>query len=118
MNEHVAATTTDNSPVVGVAVGIANFLTTSTGKHYGSFHDKLARRHKLDREKRRRKAKLRACLKKKGASCLPSLTNQRLARHIRQEINCAVNQFYADRAGYQIAYEDLACVPCAFGRGA
>jgi len=107
VNEHVAAATTDNSPVVGVDVGIANFLTTSTGKRYGSFHGKLARRHKLDREKRRRKAKLRACLKKKGVMRLPSLTNQRLAGHVRQEINRAVNQFYTDHAGYQIAYEDL-----------
>jgi transposase len=45
LNEHVAATTTDESPVVGVDVGIANFLTTSTGRRYGTFHGKLARRH-------------------------------------------------------------------------
>ncbi len=107
MDQAVAATTTDESPVVGVDVGIANFLTTSTGKRYGTFHGKLARRHKRDREKRRRKARLRACLKKKGVTRLPSLTNQRLARHVRQEINRAINQFYANHAGYQIAYEDL-----------
>jgi transposase len=107
LDEQVAATTTDESPIVGVDVGIANFLTTSEGKHYGSFHGKLARRHQRDREKRRRKAKLRACLKKKGVSKLPSLTNQRLARHVRQEINRAVNAFYADHAGHQVAYEDL-----------
>ena len=107
VQETVATTTTDESPVVGVDVGIANFLTTSTGKRYGTFHGKLARRHRQDREKRRRKAKLRACLKKKGVRRLPSLTNQRLARHVRQEINRAVNQFYADHAGHQVAYEDL-----------
>ncbi len=107
VHEQLAATTTDESPVVGVDVGIANFLTTSEGKRYGSFHGKLARRHKLNREKRRRKAKLRACLKKKGVTRLPSLTNQRLARHVRQEINRAGNQFYADHAGHQVAYEDL-----------
>jgi hypothetical protein len=107
VDEQVAATTTDESPVVGVDVGIANFLTTSTGKRYGSFHGKLARRHQRNREKRRRKAKLRACLKKKGLTRLPSLTNQRLARHVRQEINRAVNQFYAEHPGHQIAYEDL-----------
>jgi putative transposase len=107
LNEQVAATTTDESPVVGVDVGIANFLTTSTGKRYGSFHGKLARRHQRDREKRRRKAKLRACLKKKGVTRLPELSNQRLARHVRQEINRAVNAFYADHAGHQVAYEDL-----------
>jgi hypothetical protein len=107
VHEHVTATTTDASPVVGVDVGIANFLTTSTGKRYGSFHGKLARRHQRDRDKRRRKAKLRACLKKKGVTRLPSLTDQRLARHVRQEINSAVNQFYAEHASCQIAYEDL-----------
>jgi len=107
VQETVATTTTDDSPVVGVDVGIANFLTSSTGKRYGSFHGKLARRHKLDREKRRRKAKLRACLKKKGVTRLPSLTNQRLARHVRQEINRAVNQFYTDHPDHQVAYEDL-----------
>jgi transposase len=107
VHEYVATTTTGASPVVGVDVGIANFLTTSTGKRYGSFHGKLARRHKLDRDKRRRKAKLRACLQKKGITRLPSPTNQRLARQVRQEINRAVNQFYADHTGYQIAYEDL-----------
>jgi transposase len=107
VHEHIPATTTDASPVVGVDVGIANFLTASTGKRYGSFHGKLARRHQRDGDKRRRKAKLRACLKNKGATRLPSLTNQRLARHVRQEINRAINQFYVDHTGYQIAYEDL-----------
>lgn len=107
VDERVTPTTTDESPVVGVDVGIANFLTTSEGKRYGTFHGKLALRHKLDREKRRRKAKLRACLKKKGVEQLPSLTNQRLARHVRQEINRAVNQFYAEHPDHQIAYEDL-----------
>jgi putative transposase len=107
VDEQVTATTTDQSPVVGIDVGIANFLTTSTGKRYGSFHGKLARRHQLDREKRCRKAKLRACLKKKGVMRLPSLTDQRLARHVRQEINRAVNAFYADHSGHQVAYEDL-----------
>ena len=49
VDEQVAQTTTDESPVVGVDVGIANFLTTSTGKRYGSFHGKLARRHRRSR---------------------------------------------------------------------
>jgi hypothetical protein len=107
VDETVEPTTTEESPVVGVDVGIANFITTSTGKRYGTFHGKLAKRHQRDREKRQRKAKLRACLEKKGATRLPSLTNQRLARHVRQEINRAVNLFYTDHAGYQVAYEAL-----------
>ncbi len=105
--EEVKIATPATAPVVGVDVGIANFLTTSTGKHYGTFHGKLAKRHKKDREKRRRKAKLRACLQKKGVKKLPSTRNHKLARHVRQEINRAVNRFYADHAGYQVAYEQL-----------
>ena len=107
IDERVEPTTSDASPVIGVDVGIANFLTTSSGKRYGTFHGKLAARHKREREKRRRKAKLRACLKKKGVERLPSLSNQRLARHVRQEINRAINQFYADHPGVQVAYEEL-----------
>jgi len=30
-----------------------------------------------------------------------------LARHVRQGINRAINQFYADHVGYQVAYEGL-----------
>ncbi len=105
--DEVQIATPATAPVVGVDVGIANFITTSTGKHYGTFHGKLAKRHQRDREKRRRKAKLRACLKKKGVKKLPSTRHYKLARHVRQEINRAVNQFYADHAGYQVAYEQL-----------
>src|SRR5713226_6125539 len=90
-----------SAPVVGVDVGIANFLTTSTGQHYGTFHGKLRERQKRDREKRQRKAKLRKCLEKKGIKKLPSTTSlsgQRLARHVRQEINRAVNQCFAEHS--------------------
>ena len=107
VDKEVAPTTTADSPVVGVDVGIVAFLTTSTGQHYGTFHGKLAARHQRDRTRRRRKAKLRACLKKKGVTRLPSPTNKRLARHVRQSINRAVNEFYADHLGVQVAYEQL-----------
>jgi len=106
----VPVQTEPSAPVVGVDVGIANFLTTSDGQHYGTFHGKLAARHKRDRQKRRRKAKLRRCLKKKGAKKLPSTSSksgQRLSRHVRQEINRAVNQCFAEHEGAQIAYEHL-----------
>jgi hypothetical protein len=82
-----------------------HFLTTATGKQYGTFHGKLAQRHQRDRQKRRRKAKLRACLKKKGAKegrqrrapkkgakKLPATRTQKRARHVRQESNRAVNE--------------------------
>jgi hypothetical protein len=99
-----------STPVIGVDVGIANFLTTSDGKHYGTFHGKLRERQKRDREKRRRKAKLRKCLEKKGVQKLPSTSSksgQRLTRHVRQEINRAVNECFAEHEGCQFAYEHL-----------
>jgi Putative transposase DNA-binding domain len=102
--------TEPSAPVVGMDVGIANFVTTSDGKHYGTFHGKLRERQKRDREKRRRKAKLRTCLKKKGVKKLPSTSSksgQRLARHVRQSINRSVNQCFAEHEGAQIAYEHL-----------
>ena len=109
-DEEVKVQTPPSAPVVGIDVGIANFLTSSDGQHYGTFHGKLRERHKRDRQKRRRKAKLRQCLKKKGVKKLPSTTSrsgQRLARHVRQEINRAVNECFAKHPDVQIAYEHL-----------
>jgi hypothetical protein len=109
-DEMIAVQTDEDAPVVGLDVGIANFLTSSTGKHYGTFSGKLAERHQRDREKRRRKAKLRACLAKKGVQKLPSTSSksgQRLARHVRQEINRAVNQCFAEHPDARFAYEQL-----------
>ncbi len=109
--------TEPSAPRVGADVGIANFITTSTGKRYGSFHGKLARRQKRDREKRRRKAKLRACLKKKGIPKLPSTSSaggQRLGRHVRQEINRAVNVMITDHPNARIIYEDLSVASMRF----
>jgi Putative transposase DNA-binding domain len=116
-DEDVPHVTEPSAPKVGADVGIANFITTSTGKHYGSFHGKLARRHKRDREKRRRKAKLRACLNKKGVEQLPSTssaTGQRLSRHVKQEINRAVNQMIEDHPDARIIYEDLSVASMRF----
>jgi hypothetical protein len=106
-DDQVPIQTTQDAPVIGVDVGIANFLTTSDGRHYGSFTGKLVQRHQRDREKRRRKAKLRACLKKKGVERLPSTRDARLARTVRQEIHRAVNELYRDHVGCQIAFEQL-----------
>jgi transposase len=109
-DEVVPVETEPSAPVVGVDVGIANFLTTSDGQRYGTFHGKLRERQKRDREKRRRKAKLRNCLEKKGVRKLPSTSSrsgQRLARHVRQEINRAVNQCFAEHPEAQFAYEQL-----------
>src|SRR6266700_638515 len=109
-DEVVPVQTAPDAPVIGIDVGIANFVTTSDGKHYGTFHGKLRERQKRDREKRRRKAKLRKCLEKKGAGKLPSTTSrsgQRLIRHVRQEINQAVNQCFTEHPDVQFAYEHL-----------
>ncbi len=118
-DEDVPVQTLPDAPIVGIDVGIANFVTTSTGKQYGSFHKHLRARHKRDRAKRRRKAKLRACLKKKGAKKLPSTssrTGQRLIRHVKHEINCAVNQCFSEEEHQeaQFAYEQLSVASMRF----
>ncbi len=109
-DEVVTVQSEPDAQVIGIDVGIANFLTTSDGRHYGTFHGKLRERQKRDREKRRRKGKLRACLKKKGVEQLPSTSSnsgQRLIRHVRQEINRAVNVCFNEHPDVQIAYEQL-----------
>jgi hypothetical protein len=109
-DEIVPLKTEPSAPVIGMDVGIANFLTTSDGKHYGTFHGKLRERQKRDREKRRRKAKLCKCLEKKGVQKLPSTSSKsgkRLTRHVRQEINRAVNECFSEHEGAQFAYEHL-----------
>lgn len=116
-DEEVKVATSPDAPIVGIDVGIANFVTTSTGKQYGTMHGQLRARHKRDREKRRRKAKLRACLKKKGAKKLPSTssrTGQKLIRQTKHEINRAVNQCYAEHEGSQFAYEQLSMASMRF----
>ena len=118
-DEEVPVQTPPDAPVVGIDVGIANFVTTSTGKHYGSFHKNLRARHKRDRAKRRRKAKLRVCLQKKGVQKLPSTssrTGQRLIRHVKQEINHAVNECFLDPEHTEVhfAYEQLSVASMRF----
>lgn len=101
---------TADTPLVAVDVGISNFITTSTGKHYGTFKDDLAAAHRRDRLKRQRKAQLRACLQKQGAEKLPSTssaTGQRLARRVKQDINRAVNQLFADHPQQHVVMERL-----------
>src|SRR5258708_10646966 len=95
-DEEIPLQTAPAAPGLGVDVGIANFVMTSTGQSYGTFHGALARAHRRDRHKRRNKAKLRACLQKKGVpkAQLPSTssaTGQRLSRRVRQELNLAGN---------------------------
>jgi IS605 OrfB family transposase len=94
----------------GVDVAIVNFLTDDRGQRYGTFKGDLARRHQADRAKRQRQAKLRACLDKQGVQNLPSTSSasgQRLARHVRQSINRAVNLLLDDNADSLLVMEDL-----------
>jgi hypothetical protein len=118
-DEMVEVETKPDTPVIGIDVGIANFITTSDGKQYGTFNGKLRERQKRDREKRRRKAKLRKCLEKKGVpkDKLPSTSSatwQRLTRHVRQEINRAVNLCFEEHEGCQFAYEQLSVASMRF----
>jgi hypothetical protein len=118
-DEEISLQTATAAPVVGVDVGIANFITTSTGQSYGTFHGALARKHRHDRRKRRNKAKLRACLQKKGVpkAQLPSTssaTGQRLSRHVRQEINRAINQVLDAHPEARLVYENLSVASMRF----
>lgn len=118
-DEEIPVKTPPDAPIVGIDVGIVNFITTSTGKHYGTMHGKLKERHKRDRAKRCRKAKLRACLQKKGAKRLPSTssrTGQKLIRQTKQAINRAVNECFndPDHASVQFAYEQLSVTSMRF----
>jgi hypothetical protein len=63
--------------------------------------------------------KLRACLQKKGASKLSSTSSragQRLMRHVKQEINRAVNQCFIapEHTEVQFAYEQLSVASMRF----
>jgi len=118
-DEEIPLRTEANAAVVGVDVGIANFVTTSTGQSYGTFHGALASKHRRDRHKRRDKAKLRACLQKKWVpqEQLPSTssaTGQRLSRHVRQEINRAINQMLDAHPEARIIYEHLSVASMRF----
>ncbi|MDQ2715890.1 MAG: transposase [Chloroflexota bacterium] len=118
-DELVQVESPPDAPVIGIDVGIANFVTTSDGKQYGTFNGKLRERQKRDREKRRRKAKLHACLEKKGVpkAKLPSTssaTGQRLMSHVKQSINRAVNLCFEEHEGCQFAYEQLSVASMRF----
>lgn len=95
---------------VAIDVGITNFITTSSGQHYGSFQGDLNARFERDRAKRQRKAKLRAALQKQGVAKLPattSATGERLRRHTLQTINKAVKDFFRDHPDSIVILEAL-----------
>lgn len=97
---------------VGIDVGISHFLTTSEGQHYGAFDEQMKNRQQQVREKSRRKAKLRACLEKKGIAredlpATSSASGQGFSRHIRQMINHAVNRLLDHHPQDALVIEDL-----------
>ncbi len=95
----------------GMDLGMANWLTSSDGKRYGSFDTPLVARHEREQHKRQNKTKLRACLEKQGVTRLPSTSSasgERLSRHICQEINRAVNLFFEDHPHDAVVMEALA----------
>jgi hypothetical protein len=119
VKEEIPVQVASDAPVVGVDVGIVNFVTTSTGQHFGTFHGTLARKHRHDWQRRQRKAKLRACLQKKGVPTerLPSTRSapgQRLSRCVRQEINRAINQLLEAHPDARIVYEQLSVASMRF----
>ena len=118
-DEEIPVQVSSDAPVVGVDVGIVNFVTTSTGQHFVTFHGTLARKHRRDRQRRQRKAKLRACLQKKGVPTerLPSTRSapgQRLSRCVRQEINRAIHQLLEAHPDARIVYEQLSVASMRF----
>jgi transposase len=101
----------------GGDVGLRNYLTDSQGRRYGGVDDQFSAKVQRIREKTSRKAKLRACLEKKGVERLPSTgstLSQRLSRQIRQDINRAVNRFLTDHADDVLAVEALSIASMRF----
>jgi Putative transposase DNA-binding domain len=101
----------------GGDVGIRNYLTDSQGRRYGGVGDQFSAQVQRARVKTSRKAKLRACLEKKGVEKLPSTSSacsQRLSRQVRQDINRAVNLFLDDHADDVIAVEVLSVASMRF----
>ena len=87
------------SKMVGLDVGIANFLTDSDGQHFGTVGQGFMVQVEQVKEKTARKARLRDCLKQNGVSDekLPSTSSvqsQRLSRRIKHDIKTAVVQCF------------------------
>ncbi|MBU0491882.1 MAG: hypothetical protein KKB13_08535, partial [Chloroflexi bacterium] len=96
-----------SSAVVGVDIGMANIVSTSTGRRYGQISPALRQRVERSAAKRRRKQKLNACLKRKGLSPV-DLGDHRAEAFARNEIGRALNQMLNDLpAGAAVALERL-----------
>jgi len=95
------------SEVIGVDIGMVNIVSTSQGQRYGQIGGQLRQRVEQAAEKRRRKQKLNACLKKKGQPTV-DLRDDRAEAFARNEIGRALNQMLNDLPnGAAVALERL-----------
>ena len=95
------------SQVIGVDIGMVNIVSTSQGKRYGQISPKLRKRVERSAEKRRRKQKLNACLKRKGLPTV-DLRDDRAEAFARNEIGRALNQMLDELPdGAAVALERL-----------
>jgi len=95
------------SQVVGVDIGMAAMVSTSEGQPYGQVSAEVRRRVERSSQKRRRKQKLNACLKRKNQPVV-NLSDQRPAAFARNEIGRALNQMLDELPeGTNVALERL-----------
>jgi hypothetical protein len=80
-----------STQVVGVDIGMVNIVSTSKGNRYGQVSPELRRRVERSAEKRRRKQKLNACLKRHAKPTV-ALRDDRAESFARNEIGRALNQ--------------------------
>ena len=96
-----------SSEVIGVDMGMANIVSTSEGTRYGQVSSQLRQRVERSTEKRRRKQKLNASLKRKGQATV-DLSDDRAEAFARNEIGRALNQMLDDLPdGVAVAIERL-----------
>jgi transposase len=76
--------------VIGVDIGMTHIVSTSQGRHYGQISPELRRRVERSSEKRRRKQKLNACLRRKGQPTV-DLRDGRAEAFARNQIGRALN---------------------------
>jgi IS605 OrfB family transposase len=96
-----------SSKVVGVDMGMTNIVSTSESKRYGQVSPELRQRAERSAEKRRRKPKLNAGLKRKNQPTV-DLGDDRAEALARNEIGRALNQMLDDLPdGAAVALERL-----------
>jgi len=106
-----------SSEVIGVDMGMANIVSTSEGTRYGQVSSQLRQRVERSTEKRRRKQKLNASLKRKGQATV-DLSDDRAEAFARNEIGRALNQMLDERGlhyrSVQPTYSSQQCSQCGF----